>query len=242
MMIKSGDFLHTTIDMYVHPQDKTRVDVVGMSHFADEPFYDIVQSHLDGRTLDGANVQYEGLTAPKPGEVVTEGTIEKAQILASSLGVIGNILRGTGLVSQQETIEYRPSWLNRDISITELVAGLDLRDVIETATAMHTFAERASGVSAKQRRALFLGALQQEMASSAKGKSSGLMGPAMGEVVIGRRNDVALGAIDQQRQERSGADFAIAWGQAHLPGFGVGLSRRGYNLKKQIHVPAIRLR
>ena len=238
-MLQVGNVLHTNLDIYVHPVDRTRVDVVGMVHFADAGFYHGVQSYLDDRTMAGAHVQYEGVTQPKPGEHIPEETVQKIGLMAMAAQTVGDLFTGVGLASQQEVLEYRPSWSNSDISMAEVVADIDMRSVIEFAVGAEVLAQLMGDLHPSEQREALFSALQRLGHSS--DNNSGLMGPRLSDALLDKRNEAALGVMDRQKLARPNTDFVLVWGEGHLPGLGVGLSRRGYHLKKQRHLPAISL-
>lgn len=236
-MIKVGNTLHTHIDTYVHPHGN-RVDVVGMSHFADQSFYDRVQTFVDDRTLGGACVQYEGLTAPRPGEAFTDAAIEKAQLLGMAAETLGELVMSTGLVSQQRVMNYRPSWQNLDMSAPELMAKLDRAKLLDGAAAAIAASKAIGSLPQAQRRPAILGMLQQALIGK---KTNSFTNSVMTEAIIDQRNEVALRGVDRQNRRRPGTDFVLIWGEEHLPGLGIGLSRRNFKMTNQVRVPAIRL-
>ena len=217
--------LDIAVTTYVHPGTKRRVDLFGVVHVADAPYYEAVEREL--ATYDV--VLFEGVK-PEGLDIRTwqEG-FEQAEGEVSSLQ--SKLARWFGFLYQLDAIDYTAAnFVHADMTAeafragggdalmgsaeTKDGAGGLTTDVGGTLAAVEKFGDAVlnkPSVFRSMGRKMFA----ETMGTADIGEALDMM-PGLGELILEKRNDVVMEKLEQTLAGEA-ASVAIFYGAAHMP-------------------------
>ncbi|MGE0191005.1 MAG: hypothetical protein AB7T63_03090 [Planctomycetota bacterium] len=218
--------------------DGPRVDLVGAVHLADEAFFRAAQRRLDrvDVTLFEA-VLPEGATTKDLENGTTSSANEPLRALQTRMA------KWLGLTFQLEGIDYtRPHFVHADMTAEELTAAMggEPGDEVKLPASMKMAMRLLEMVgpmmdrlmSDDERSLPLRRRLKRQLASVLGGTEVqgmlGALGARMTDVLLHRRNDVALAKVDEIRAAKDVRSIAVFYGAAHMEGIEKGLEARGY--------------
>ncbi len=234
--------VQTPIHTYTHPWYESQVDLIGMIHIAQAPYYDTIQTIIDTKEAEGAAVHYEKIKQNTPEEHANADplTIAKASQLRTMMKGIYGILEDLdlGLVKQLDSLTYPEHWQNHDATELDIASRLGsftvMRHVGLIKLITSGFNLLDGDEERQQKRDILLKALHsatQEESPREKLIKKVLFG-SLDDTILDYRNNIALRAYDRQQRVDPKAATVLIWGAGHLKGLGAGLARRGY---KKVH-------
>lgn len=250
----SGESVVVPIREYQRDRDLTSVALVPMVHWADPQFYEEVKKYVAYRESDeGSGVHYESIDLPP--EELNQAVTDKelgllAKIAVFGTGVSGSstkkMFEGAGLVSQLEHIKPGKHWERHDVSLTDLVRDLGVRETIypHLSNIIGRVVTVAQTQRGKNPRAQIISSInksirQAEGLEEKDGFADWLDGDLEYEV-IGKRNAIALKAVAQHLQNHpTKPNLTLLWGAAHMNGIGDGLLDMGFELVRELPLTAI---
>lgn len=229
--------LQLPVDTYRHDDGRT-VTLVGMVHVADPVFYDDVAAFVADRERQGDLVQFERITTSDP-----EDATEQERALVARLRAARN-LHGfadlLGLTAQHHLrLPVQPTWVNTDMSATELLRALCDAEGFATRQEKATkgLTDMTDDERRKARKALrwtlrHLGWLYPLLTFAASAREHYECERA---AIVDQRNAIAVTAITA-----AGRSVTALWGAAHLDGIGAGLAPYGFRLVSRTWQTAVR--
>lgn len=216
------------VGRYEHPKTGSFVTLVGTQHLSTDPdYYPQMEAFLDNRLVQGDVVHYEAITTALPEKVrgAPKPIQRRHQLLVDArkyeeVAIITVEERHPELalsIQYQDCIEDLGQMENHDYTTLDLARELSG----EAIDAMYKVA------LAKHWHAITWGHPDQDAVPLKRALDS--RGRALYErVLIENRNKFALQALENTLADDPTVNVTLLWGEAHLPGLGKGLLRRGY--------------
>ncbi len=216
-----------------------RVDLVGAVHIADPSYYLVVQRRLDRTDV----TLFEAVLPKDHGVAALESSAETDQAPNPLRALQKKLGTWLGLAFQLDAIDYtRPHFVHADLTAEELGRQLGGGEAVEESMPpalkmamgllkmLEPALDRLIGDEARSgpMRARLKEGFARALASpEALAQFEGAAGPLF-DVLLNRRNDVALERFDEVRAAGGARSVAIFYGAAHLVGIEEGLKARGY--------------
>lgn len=230
--------LDVAVTTWLAPEGGPRVDLVGAVHLADASFFRAVQRRLDrvDVTLFEA-VLPEGATTKDLENGTTRSANEPLRALQKRMAT------WLGLTFQLEGIDYtRPHFVHADMTAEEFTAEMggdpggdaklpaSLKMAMKLLEMAGPMMDRIMGDD--ERSGPLRKRLKRQLASTLGSTEVqgmlGALGAKMTDVILHRRNDVALAKVDEVEATQGVRSIAVFYGAAHLEGIEKGLEARGY--------------
>lgn len=243
-MITQQD-LPTTIEMpvrrFVNPATGSRITYVGMVHAALPAYYAQVAALLADLEEQGARIHYELVHKPTESELAyaTEEQRDGAAAVKARLdGELGRFA-SVGLALQKDELALRETWENHDISLLGAARFYGPSVLRQQQDAEKQGEVMLGGLTPPILRVMLLQLLAAftKAATGAMDRESAFPGAERQLATL--RETIALAAVDVRLATEPGADIALVWGAAHLPGFSEGLALRGYKEESETWMTAI---
>lgn len=233
----------TPMFVYNHPTEGGSVSLVGISHQVQPECATELREMLLGLSRRGVTIHYENVAWPTEEQLaaVPRQLRELTAQFERAYTTVSAPNPADGLILLSDVLLTEQAWENHDLTMLQVVEFLGQTEV-EQFIEQANLAEQYLKLTAPMLRRV---ALLQHLAVAtevAHGRAA-LEQAFLGKHVqlAARREQVALGALDQARQANPGGEFALVWGAAHLSGLGAGLRERGFQQTEQRELTAIRV-
>lgn len=228
------EVLRAPLQTYSHPETKSVVMLFGMIHVGRPEFYHKVGTLLDETAQRGHVTHLEGVRKATQEELEAQSFLvrKKVRHLARIASGIYPWFKGTGLISQKEGLERRPTWITYDAPDIEVARRISLRTLATMSMLMTTIDTFMDMLEPDQRTEFALKMVHGLVENGTQFHQTSfrrrlLLGD-MTSSVLGYRNGVALAGLDHELAYDPETNLNLVWGAAHLPGLGEGLKQRGY--------------
>jgi hypothetical protein len=234
--------LQAPVCEYERDDTGSNIALVGMIHVGSQEYFDRIGAYVGHREAAGAAVHYE-LTKPFTPEEREQHPEYSGLDLELKQAMLGNIAlfsRPFNLVYQTKALRYSPEWQNHDMSALEIIDSLGIDEVRKTIENAKRIQQAEIFNDTDMLRLAVHGAFRLVPLVSAVRRLRGK--DKTQEVIVDRRNAVALAAVRNTLGADPAADLTLIWGAGHLPGLGKGLQQMGYELRRKAWVNAFSLR
>ena len=225
-----------------------RVDLVGVVHVADATYYEEVQRLLDREGVvlfemvrnDDATGEKKAAVPEKP--AAEDPAVRNLDALRKFQKTLGTLL---DLSFQTDGIDYRRRhFVHADMTLDEFMAAGGTEFSKETADQMARIApfldllskafDPADASEGGRKRLAFVRAMVKPLMANLLGSMGDRAGIVLGgvdfsELIVKRRNAVALAMLDTVVRSRDPRSIAIFYGSAHMPEFEKSLLERGWS-------------
>ena len=246
MLMSEIGTVTTDINEFTRDTDGSRVTIMGVTHYGEREYYDELQDRLDERHQDGAAIHYELVGGPgnDTSARIGLGGITKALMMypAYKAGIkFWEKLPHT--VSQRQHLTLRSTWENHDMSTGEVMRNIKWSTA--TATLLGGFAMKASNLRQSFGRpkpiARKLASLKDRIDGGEGDAPTGMLSKfrkartdtlrgELEDVLLSRRNEIALNAVDSSVSDDPSREVVMLWGQGHVETLSEGLVERGYRM------------
>ncbi|MCC7522283.1 hypothetical protein IT407_00560 [Candidatus Uhrbacteria bacterium] len=237
---RTEDRLQTPIDYYQRESDGRKIVVVGTMHVGLASYYETLTKIINELEADHI-ILYELVKAPSKEEMksVSHDEQRSNKKVRKAMASFRRFICRLGLEDQKESLEYKASWINTDISwkelsdLTEKSSDLILA-LAKFEASIKTRAERKIGLALI---ALIIGQMPLFDTLSPLLRLVSKKAAKQHAVIVEHRNDVAMEAMLRHAET---SHVATIWGAGHLPGLGTRLRKAGFrNISRQWHTAFI---
>ena len=223
LRIEQAEF-QTPIREFYNPYTGSTIHAVGMTHIAEQDYFDTIAEFALDQENRGAAVHYEGVRPVTPEQRAADprGTKE-AEHFGKHLSAIHRATaRHSGLVFQKDAMQPPETWENPDIDLVTLVKSLG-STVAQTLLQQSPKKRIANTLPCRQKSAR--AEFNAQMRNLAETDIVAVLGDT-GKTLLEARNSVQRSAIETELLQIPDRDFVVLWGAAHL----IGMSTDAHNL------------
>jgi hypothetical protein len=227
---------------YRHPETGSRIDLIGVVHFAEQQFYDKIQEFIDEREESGAVIHFESTKRATPEEYKAappqvRRNIRRIRKIHKGFKFMSDRL---GLVPQKQGLNYRQTWENHDATELDIAARLNPRSLGKYALLSRGLSVVGNVLPPDMMHYFLVAGLStpDEELSKPKRPTKKYI-EDKNAVIRTYRNEVALAAVDAQLGREPGSDIALLWGGGHVADLGKGLEARHYRQTEDWSLVAI---
>ncbi len=228
------------IQSMFNPDTGSRVTLVGLSHAAQPAYYAEIGRRLDVLEEAGTVIHYELVTDPSAAiEAAAPVVRDGAKLIVRSLEAEMLACVGADLVLQRDQLPPHTSWERHDLGLLEVAEFYGGHELGERTAAEQREVHFVHAFTPMVKRALVLQTLAALTAVFTGAIPRDAVFTGADRYLAIHREAHALAAVDLHLALHPGADLALLWGAAHLPGFTAGLEKRGYKTESLEWVVAI---
>ena len=207
----------------IYTKGRRSIAVAGVCHIADEAFWQGLQRRIDGYENMGYSVQYERIRNDlKQDTGVAPGSTTKLYDMLADM---------TGLVAQNNGLEYREHWRNTDLTLSQMMEFSHAASLFDLIAQAKDSLEKLVALGGTERlgRDIRTGLRWMPILQHVVPKNH-----ERNAIIIDLRNALAADAMLNVE-----GNVVAIWGAGHLKGIGELLCEEGFKRESRLWTPAV---
>lgn len=235
---RNGAF-ETPIVEFENPDTGSQVNVIGLTHNAPQRYFDTINDYV---SQAGGVVHYESIrfadkkaarTLLSPEAIELFGAFIQPRRLSTLVESV------PAVVDQDEGLHYQAEWKNHDMSAEEFIQRLGISGLKKLLGATPSSDQTPPLPQDESNRQLpRLMPLLYPLVPTLNTLLSLAGGRQAYDVVIRRRNAIAVSGVQEELVTDPSQKISVLWGCAHVPGIVRGIKKLGYRKKQKFWVGA----